>query len=36
MNQLQKETAEEAIAELADEIRGKIRFINRKVDKTFY
>ncbi len=34
--QLHNATAEEAIAELADEIRGKIRFINRKVDKTFY
>ena len=36
VNQLQKEIAEEAIEGLADEIRGKIRFINRKVDKTFY
>ena len=36
VNQLQKETAEEAILDLDDEARGKIRFVNRKVDKTFY
>ena len=26
----------EAIQDLAEEIKGKIRFVNRKVDKTFY
>ncbi len=36
VNQLQKESADEAIEELADEVKEKIRFINRKVDKTFY
>ena len=36
MNQLQKEAADEAIQDLAEEIKGKIRFVNRKVDKTFY
>lgn len=36
VNQLQKETADEAIQELAEEIREKIKFVNRKVDKTFY
>lgn len=36
VNQLQKEAADEAIQDLAEEIKGKIRFINRKVDKTFY
>mgnify|MGYP001024779711 CR=1 FL=1 len=36
VNQLQKESAEDAIQELGEEIKEKIRFINRKVDKTFY
>ena len=36
VNQLQKEIAEEAIQDLDDDARGKIKFVNRKVDKTFY
>ncbi len=36
VNQLQKETAEEAIESLPEEVKGKIRYINRKVDRTFY
>lgn len=36
VNQLQKETADEAIQDLAEEVKSKIRFINRKVDRTFY
>lgn len=36
VNQLQKEAAEEALQDLEDETRGKIRFVNRKVDRTFY
>ena len=36
VNQLQKETADDAIQELAEEIRDKIKFVNRRVDKTFY
>ena len=36
VNQLQKESAEDALQELGEEIKEKIRFINRKVDKTFY
>ncbi len=36
VNQLQKEIADEAIQELTEEIKGKIRFVNRKVDRTFY
>lgn len=36
VNQLQKESADCAIEELAEDVRDKIRFINRKVDKTFY
>ena len=36
VNQLQKEAAEEALQDLEDEIRGNIRFVNRKVDRTFY
>ena len=36
VNQLQKETAEEAIQSLEEEVRDKIRFVNRKVDRTFY
>lgn len=36
VNQLQKETADEALAEIADTLKGKIRFVNRRVDKTFY
>ena len=36
VNQLQKEIADEAIHGLEEEIKGKIKFVNRKVDKTFY
>lgn len=36
VNQLQKESADDAIQELDEETRDKIRFINRKVDRTFY
>lgn len=36
VNQLQKEIADEAIQELGEEVKGKIKFVNRKVDKTFY
>ena len=36
VNQLQKEAADEAIQDLTDDIKEKIRFVNRKVDKTFY
>ena len=36
VNQLQKEIADEALQELEEEIKGKIRFVNRRVDKTFY
>ena len=36
VNQLHKESAEDALQELGEEIKEKIRFINRKVDKTFY
>ena len=36
VNQLQKESADDAIEELAEDVRDKIRFINRRVDKTFY
>ena len=36
VNQLQKETADEAIQELGEDVKGKIKFVNRRVDKTFY
>lgn len=36
VNQLQKEIAEEAIDGLDEEVKGKIKFINRKVETTFY
>lgn len=36
VNQLQKEAADEAIQELVAADRGKIKFINRKLDKIFY
>lgn len=36
VNQLQKEAADDAIAELADEEKGKITFINKKVNKSYY
>ena len=36
VNQLQKETADEAIQELSEDVKGKIKFVNRRVDKTFY
>ena len=34
--QFLKLSADDAIQVLAEEVRDKIRFINRKVDKTFY
>lgn len=36
VNQLQKETAEEAIQTLVDEEKEKIKFINRKLNNNFY
>lgn len=36
VNQLQKEVADTAIAEFLENNDGKVRFINRKMDKTFY
>lgn len=36
VNQLQKEAADDAIQELVMNDKGKIKFINRKLDKTFY
>lgn len=36
VNQLQKETADEAIKVLPDEVLAKITFLNRKVDKIYY
>lgn len=36
VNQLQKETADEALQDLTEEVKGRIRFINRKVDRIFY
>ena len=36
VNQLQKEAAEDAIQSLIEEEKGKVKFINRKLDKTFY
>lgn len=36
VNQLQKETADEALQELGEDVRDRIKFVNRKVDKTFY
>lgn len=36
VNQLQKEIADEAIYDLVQEAQGKIKFVNRKVEKTFY
>jgi hypothetical protein len=36
VNQLQKETADAAIAALAEEEKGKIVFINKKVNKSYY
>ena len=36
VNQLQKEIADDALQDLDEEVREKIRFVNRKVDKTFY
>lgn len=36
VNQLQKEIADEAIQELGEDVKGKIKFVNRRVDKTFY
>lgn len=36
VNQLQKEIAEEAIDGLDEEVKDKIKFINRKVETTFY
>ncbi len=36
VNQLQKEIADEAVESLDEEVKGKIKFINRRVEKTFY
>ncbi len=36
VNQLQKEIADEASQELGEEVKGKIKFVNRRVDRTFY
>ena len=36
VNQLQKEAAEDAIQEFIADGKGKVRFINRKMDKSFY
>ena len=36
VNQLQKEAAEAAIEPLLEEGKENIKFINRKLDKTFY
>lgn len=36
VNQLQKEIADEALHQLEEELQGKIKFINRRVEKTFY
>lgn len=36
VNQLQKDIADEAIMDIAEELRGKIKFVNRRVDRTFY
>ena len=36
VNQLQKDTADDALQDLEEEVRDKIRFVNRKVDRTFY
>ena len=36
VNQLQKEIADEAIRDLDEDVKGKIKFVNRKVEKTFY
>ena len=36
VNQLQKEAADEAIRLLVEEDKGKIKFINRKLNNTFY
>lgn len=36
VNLMQKEIAEEAYQELAEETKGKVKFVNRRVDKTYY
>lgn len=36
VNQLQKEAADDAIQPLVIEDKGSIKFINRKLDKSFY
>jgi hypothetical protein len=36
VNQMQKEIAEEAFQELGEEVKGKVKFVNRRVDRTFY
>ncbi len=36
VNQLQKEIADEAVESLDEEVKGKVKFINRRVEKTFY
>lgn len=36
VNQLQKEAADAAIEDFLENGKGKVRFVNRKMDKTFY
>lgn len=36
VNQMQKEIADDAIRDLSEEIKGKVKFVNRRVDKTYY
>lgn len=36
VNQLQKDTADEALKEFPEEVLGKITFLNRRVDKVYY
>ena len=36
VNQLQKDDADEAIQSLVEDDRGKVKFINRKLEKIFY
>ena len=36
VNQLQKEIADDAVQDLKEEVKERLRFVNRKVDRTFY
>lgn len=36
VNQMQKDIADEAVRDLTEELKGKVKFVNRRVDKTFY